>query len=98
MLRFALLLGTVFSGTTVADDGSGNWPAFRGDQPSGVRAQVKLPGEWSTTKNIAWVADIPGKGWSSPVVYGGRVFITTVAREEPEGDGQDAKKDEPKKG
>lgn len=36
-----------------------------------------LPAEWNATRNVAWKADVPGTGWSSPVVWGSRVFVTT---------------------
>ena len=36
------------------------------------------PASWSTTDNIAWVNAIPGRGWSSPIVWGGRVFVTSA--------------------
>ena len=37
-----------------------------------------LPDTWSTTENVSWVTQIPGVGWSSPVVWGDHVFLTTV--------------------
>lgn len=54
------------------------WPQFRGAGGSAVADAAKLPVEWSATKNVAWVAEVPGNGWSSPVVAGGRVFVTTA--------------------
>jgi hypothetical protein len=48
---------------------------------------ANLPDRWSATENVAWKTDIPGRGWSSPIVWGDRVFLTTVvttgASEEP---------------
>ena len=44
--------------------------------------QRDLPLEWNQEKNIAWVADVPGWGWSSPIVQGNQVFITTVVNDE----------------
>jgi outer membrane protein assembly factor BamB len=56
-----------------------NWPGFRGPGARGVGEDGKgLPDKWSTTENVAWKLDIPGRGWSSPVVWGDSVFITTV--------------------
>jgi outer membrane protein assembly factor BamB len=55
-----------------------NWPQFRGPTGQGVSTEKNLPLEWSATKNVAWKADIPGEGWSSPVVWGDRVFVTTA--------------------
>ena len=47
-----------------------------------VGASAKLPVEWSTEKNVEWVADVPGMGWSSPIVWGNRVFVTTATSEQ----------------
>ncbi|MBW7866643.1 MAG: PQQ-binding-like beta-propeller repeat protein [Candidatus Hydrogenedens sp.] len=55
-----------------------NWPQFRGADASGVVADCAVPDKWSDTENVAWKTDIPGRGWSSPVVWGNRVFLTTV--------------------
>ena len=55
-----------------------DWPQFRGAAGAGVADASKLPTEWSKTKNVAWVADIPGRGWSSPIVWRGRVYVTTA--------------------
>ncbi len=54
-----------------------NWPQWRGPQGSGVSPEKDLPGEWSAKKNIQWKTPIPGRGHSSPVVWGKRVFLTT---------------------
>jgi len=56
-----------------------NWPQFRGPtMNSAVADNPNLPDTWSTTENVEWVTDIPGLGWSSPVVWGNKVFLTTV--------------------
>lgn len=55
-----------------------NWPAFRGGELAGLGTDKALPVEWSATKNVVWKADVPGRGWSSPVVWGDRVLLTTV--------------------
>ena len=62
----------------IARAGEAAWPQFRGPGGSAVADDAKLPIEWSATKNIAWVATVPGNGWSSPVVAGGRVFVTSA--------------------
>ena len=54
------------------------WPQFRGPQSNPVSENPRLPESWSATENIAWRAEIPGRGWSSPVVVGTKVFLTTV--------------------
>jgi outer membrane protein assembly factor BamB len=42
------------------------------------RRRIEFPDRWSAAKHVVWKADLPGRGWSSPVVWGGRVFLTTV--------------------
>src|SRR5438132_11443520 len=58
-----------------------NWPQFRGAQASGAVEAKGLPETWSTTTNVVWKMDIPGSGWSSPIIWGNRVFVTSVVRE-----------------
>jgi len=55
-----------------------NWPQFRGPDARGVLDEATFPAIWSATENIAWKADIPGRGWSSPVVWGDTVILTSV--------------------
>jgi outer membrane protein assembly factor BamB len=55
-----------------------DWPEFRGPTGQGHSTATKLPLEWDKDKNIAWKQTIPGLGWSSPVVVGGRVYLTTA--------------------
>lgn len=64
------------AGTSVC--GQDNWPQFRGPAARGVSSHNGLPDLWSETENVAWKTDIPGRGWSSPIVWGDRVFLTTV--------------------
>jgi len=54
-----------------------DWPQFRGPTGQGHSDQRGLPVEWSEGKNILWKTPVPGLGWSSPVVAGGRVWLTT---------------------
>ncbi|MDB4414387.1 PQQ-binding-like beta-propeller repeat protein, partial [bacterium] len=58
--------------------GQEHWPSFRGAESRGISDNPDLPDIWSATKNVAWKTDIPGRGWSSPIVWGKRVFLTTV--------------------
>jgi outer membrane protein assembly factor BamB len=57
-----------------------NWPGFRGPS-SGVVADGVLPVAWSTTENVVWKIDVVGRAWSSPIVWGNKIFLTTVASE-----------------
>ena len=63
-----------------------NWPQFRGPSSSGVSSGADLPEAWSATENVGWRTEIPGRGWSSPVVWGDKIFVTSAIKEagEPE--------------
>lgn len=58
-----------------------SWPKFRGPDSNPVGDDRKLPDRWSTKANVEWTAAIPGRGWSSPVISGGKVYLTTVTTE-----------------
>ena len=77
LLRTAALIaaGLIATSPLAADD---NWPQFLGPNSRAIAANPHLPDHWSSTENIAWQTDIPGRGWSSPIVWGNRVFLTTV--------------------
>jgi len=83
-----LALGTVFNVDARAYED--NWPQFRGADSRGVSDNADLPVKWSATENVAWKTDLPGRGWSSPVVWGDRVFVTSVVNK--------GQSEEPKKG
>ena len=66
---------SVFAGAAVADD---RWTEFRGPSGTGHSDSTGLPREWGETKNVAWKTRIHGRGWSSPVVLGKQVWLTTA--------------------
>lgn len=72
-----LLLCTLYSSAPAAE----NWPQFRGADARGVSTNTNLSDRWSATENVEWKTPIPGRGWSSPVVWGDRVFLTTVVNQ-----------------
>ena len=78
----ALLLQALFATALVVAaapaHGQENWPQFRGPGGRGIGTSDALPDRWSATENVAWKTDLPGRGWSSPIVWGNRVFLTTV--------------------
>ena len=56
---------------------------FRGSDATGVSADdPRLPDEWTTEQNVRWKVTVPGWGWSSPIVSGHRVFVTSVVNDE----------------
>jgi outer membrane protein assembly factor BamB len=60
-----------------------NWPSFRGPEASGIAHGAGTPTNWNAKKgeNILWTTAIPGLGHSSPVIWGGRLFVTTAVNQ-----------------
>ncbi len=63
---------------TVKAHSEENWSQFRGPNAAGVSTHTKFPSKWSPSENIAWKTDLPGRSWSSPIVWGKKVFVTAV--------------------
>ena len=82
MCRFALVGGVLAGGAIVSGAQSPEpetWPAFRGADALPVADDDRrLPLTWSESENVVWKTPIAGLGWSSPVVWADRVFLTTV--------------------
>ena len=80
MRSFVLSLAglIVFS---ISNLGAVDWPCWRGKDGLGVSPEKGLPTHWSKTDHIVWSTSIPGRGASSPVVVGERVFVTTLAED-----------------
>jgi outer membrane protein assembly factor BamB len=55
-----------------------DWPWWRGPGQDGISRENDPPTRWSTTENVVWKADVPGRGHSSPILWGDRVFLTTA--------------------
>ncbi len=77
LIRSILALALISSALT-AVTANEHWPQFRGPQSIGVAEDPALPDKWSATENVAWKTNIPGMGWSSPIVWGDRIFVTSV--------------------
>ena len=60
-----------------------NWPQFRGPDSNQLSKETNLPEEWNDEKNIEWKYKLSGRGWSTPVVWGDKVFITSAVLEDP---------------
>ena len=73
-LLLAFLMAAAPASLPAAD---ANWPEFRGPRGDGLTTS-KLPTTWSETNNVKWKTAIHGKGWSSPVVWGKQVWMTTA--------------------
>jgi outer membrane protein assembly factor BamB len=81
MVPGALLFCTFIiqvSGEDPSSDAAMYWPQWRGPLANGVALQGNPPVEWSETKNIRWKVTLPGKGSSSPIVWGDYIFVTSA--------------------
>lgn len=63
---------------TISADARGNWPQWRGPAGQGISTEKNLPSSWSTSNNIKWKTAIEGRGHSSPIVWGKKIFLTTA--------------------
>src|SRR5258705_11798759 len=77
-MRAALLSTVALSLSLSSLPAADSWPQFRGPGSTGVVDDPKLPDKWSATENVAWKVEIPGLGWSSPVVANDLIFLTSV--------------------
>jgi len=64
--------------TAQRDPPADDWPQFRGPTGQGHADARGLPLDWSESRNVMWKTPVPGRGWSSPVVAGGRAWLTTA--------------------
>ena len=77
MRCFIFLLGMFVANSTIAAD---NWPQFRGPNGDGS-TDAKLPLNWSESENVRWKVPIHGKAWSSPVIWGDHLWLTTATED-----------------
>lgn len=78
ILAAALLLLSAAAAAEKGPDPQAQWPAWRGPLATGVAPRADPPVEWSEDRNIRWKLPIPGRGHSTPIVWGDRVFVTTA--------------------
>jgi outer membrane protein assembly factor BamB len=81
-ILFAMVVALL---SAVVIDAAQEWPEFRGPTGQGHAPGARLPLEWSSSRNVAWKQAIPGKGWSSPVLKSGRLYLTTAVQGEDAG-------------
>lgn len=77
-LLLALACATLSAASATAEP----WSSFRGPSGSGVVQEATLPTEWGADANVRWKTQLPGIGWSQPVVWGENVFVTSAATQE----------------
>lgn len=76
-LLHTLVLMLVVTTTAVAEE----WTQFRGPTGDGMSAAKKVPTTWSAKDHVVWKQPLPGGGWSSPVLSGGKLYMTTAVEE-----------------
>src|SRR6516164_5068249 len=77
-MRLSLIVWIFVSNLVVAGE---TWPQFRGPQGAGLSDSTGLPTKWSETENVVWKTAIHDRGWSSPVVWGKQVWMTTARKD-----------------
>lgn len=77
------LLAPLAAFISVSASPSAGWPAFRGPTGNGLSTEANLPVRWSATEGVAWAVDVPGRGWSSPIIWNGRVYVTSAISGKP---------------
>lgn len=76
--RLLLTLFTTVHFVATVARAADDWPQFRGPTGQGLSTAKNLPAVVSDSENVTWKAVLPGKGWSSPVVQNGRIWLTTA--------------------
>jgi outer membrane protein assembly factor BamB len=78
MIMSKLILAFLFICNCLSVQASDNWQQFRGPEGNGHSTAHDLPLNWSEAKNIVWKTAIHDRGWSSPVIYGNQIWLTTA--------------------
>ena len=79
------MAATTFAAASLAEEPHDNWHQWRGPDANGFAARGNPPVEWSEEKNIKWKVAIPGRGSSTPIIWGDRIFILTAIKSDREG-------------
>jgi outer membrane protein assembly factor BamB len=86
-IAWSVAIGFVFLGFGAVSAGD-RWPEFRGPTGQGHSASKGFPTKWSPTENVTWKIELPGKGWSSPIIDNGRIYLTSAVPLNGEDDDQ----------
>lgn len=79
-MKSILVAGIVFA-TVGSSSALDNWPQFRGPDGQGHADEANLPVTWSAQQNVTWRTALPGFGWSSPVIWGDQIWMTTATED-----------------
>ncbi len=89
-MKYALSILLILTCVWCFAAGKADWPYWRGPAADGM-AVGDAPLHWSDTQNVKWKTDIPGRGSSSPVIWGDRIFVTTAVKTGAAGGAEQAK-------
>lgn len=78
MIRASLLSSIIILGAFLQDLKAADWPQWRGKDGQGHAEGSGYPVTWSDTEGVKWKTDLPGRGWSSPIIVGQQVWLTTA--------------------
>ena len=78
MRTLAFWTCTLILGIATLTSAGDTWPHWRGPSHNGVSDETGLPLHWSTTENIAWKLDLPGRSGSTPIIWGGHIFVNVT--------------------
>jgi len=81
MTRFLTMVVATCALAASALQAQENWPQFRGPDGDGHAKSTGLPLTWSETENVRWKTPLPGKAWSSPVIWSNQIWVTTAPEE-----------------
>src|SRR4051794_34859660 len=73
-----ILLLSMVGACGLAQAGETEWPEFRGPTGQGISAATNVPVKWGAAEGVAWKIDLPGQGWSSPVLSQGKLYLTAA--------------------
>jgi outer membrane protein assembly factor BamB len=76
--RIAAPLAAIIAAASAAPVAADPWPGFRGPTGQGTSKEIRLPMKWDAKTGVLWRTPIDGESWSSPIVWTGRVFVTTA--------------------
>jgi len=83
-MKRSFFLLAVFASAPAVLMGAQDWPEFRGPTAQGLSTATNVPVKWSATDSVAWKTAVPGKGWSSPVLVNGKIYLTSAVQEKPD--------------
>jgi outer membrane protein assembly factor BamB len=78
LVCFVVMALGLLPGREVLAEGDLNWPEHRGPRGDGTSMSTGLPITWSETNHVKWKTEIKGRGWSSPVIWGKQVWVSTA--------------------